>query len=59
MSVRQLACLDGDGNMIGILVCTSDEEYEDAVENIRRHWDLPHQLQEDLPSLKRTQQEQQ
>ena len=50
MTGRRLACVDANGDLVGMIICDSDEAYEAAISKIKT-WDLKDQRPEDLPSV--------
>lgn len=50
MIVRRLACVDAQGELLGYIVCDTDEDYARAIERIKS-FDLPNQREGDLPTL--------
>ena len=50
MTARRLAVRDQNGDLMGIIICDSDEAYEQAIRKIDE-WKLPAQQAGDLPSL--------
>ena len=50
MTVRRLACVDARGELLGYIVCATDEDYKHAIERIKS-FNLPNQREGDLPTL--------
>lgn len=51
MPARRLACVDANGDLLGYIICDSDEAYEQTVKKITETMNLPDQRPGDLPSL--------